>query len=172
MSRILSDAEIEQLLSEPKPLAQNWENRLRMSQKASEAFTQKSLLLPVSNGRQFSLVVRRSAFSPLDFSVILVFKDSDGTEYVLRRHNGPHASRHTNFYEKRHGLPNAELPVCFHRHFATERYQKEGLKIDGYAEQTGDYSDIRTAQQAMIQDAGFIFQEGFQHPLPETTHGD
>jgi hypothetical protein len=156
MSRILSDAEIQQLLAEPKPLLANWESRLRLTPKAQEAFSQSALPLQLSNGHEFSLVLRSNRLSPLDFSVILVFKDTDGSEYVLRRHNGTHPSRHTNEYEKRLSLPNAVLPICFHRHLATERYQKAGLKIDGYAEQTNDYSDIRTAQDAMIRDAGFV----------------
>ena len=156
MSRILSDIEIQQLLAEPKPLLPNWENRLRLMPKAQEAFSQRSLSLPLSNGHEFSLILRSNRLSPLDFSVILVFKDIDGSEYILRRHNGTHPSKHTNEYEKRLSLPNAELPICFHRHLATERYQKAGLRIDGYAEQANDYSDIRTAQDAMIRDAGFV----------------
>jgi hypothetical protein len=156
MTRILSDAEIQQLLAEPKPLSPNWENRLRLAPKAQEAFSQRSLSLPLPNGHEFSLVLRSNRLSPLDFSVILVFKDIDSSEYVLRRHNGPHPSIHTNEYEKRLSLPNAVLPICFHRHLATERYQKVGLKIDGYAEQANDYNNIRTAQDAMIRDAGFV----------------
>lgn len=164
MSRILSDIEIQQLLSEPKPLLPNWGSRLRLRPKAQEAFSQRDYSLRLSNGHEFSLVLRSNRLSPLDFSVILVFKDTDASEYILRRHNGTHASKHTNEYEKRLGLPNAELPICFHRHLATERYQKAGLKIDGYAEQTDDYSDIRTAQDAMIHDAGFVLppDEGIQ----------
>ena len=165
MSRILSDAEIQQLLAEPKPLLPNWENRLRLMPKAQEAFSQRGLSLQLSNGHEFSLVLRSNRLSPLDFSVILVFKDIDGSEYILRRHNGTHPSRHTNKYEKRLSLPNAELPICFHRHIATERYQKEGLRIDGYAEQANDYSDIRTAQDAMIRDAGFVLPQVIQPPL-------
>ncbi len=165
MLRILSDAEIQQLLAEPKPLLPNWENRLQLMPKAQEAFSQRALSLQLSNGHEFSLVLRGNRLSPLDFSVILVFKDIDGNEYVLRRHNGAHASRHTNEYEKRLSLPNAELPICFHRHLATERYQKAGLKIDGYAEQANDYKDIRTAQGAMIRDAGFVLPQVMQPPL-------
>lgn len=156
MLRILSDAEIQQLLAEPKPLAPNWENRLRLTVKAQEAFSQRTISLQGSNGREFSIVLRANRLSPLDFSVILVFKDADGSEYILRRHNGTHPSRHTNEYEKRLNLPNAELPICFHRHLATERYQKAGLKIDGFAEKADDYRDIRTAQEAMIREAGFV----------------
>lgn len=154
--RIISDKEIEQLLVEPKPLPPNWVNRLRLTLKTQEAFSQRSLLVTLSNGHKFSLVLRNNRLSPLDFSVILVFKDIDGSEYILRRHNGTHPSIHTNVYEKRLSLPNAELPICFHRHIATERYQRAGLKIDGYAEQTNDYNNITTAQEAMIHDAGFI----------------
>lgn len=156
MLRIISDAEIKQLLAEPKPLAPNWENKLRLTPKAQEAFSQRALALQLSNGHEFSLFLRNNRLSLLDFSVILVFKDTDGSEYILRRHNGAHASIHTNKYEKRLSLPNAELPICFHRHLATERYQRAGLEIDGYAERTDDYSDIRTAQDAMIRDAGFV----------------
>lgn len=162
MSRILSDIEIRQLLAEPKPLMPNWESRLRLTPKAQEAFSQRTLSFQLLNGHEFSLVLRSNRLSPFDFSVILVFKDIDGTEYVLRRHNGAHPSRHTNEYEKRQNLPNAELPVCFHRHLATERYQKAGLKIDGYAEQTSDYNDMRTAQDAMISEAGFVLPQLLQ----------
>jgi hypothetical protein len=156
MPKILSDKEIQQLLIEPKQLMPNWEHKLKLVQKAQEAFSQRSLSLKLSNGHEFNLVLRSNRFSPLSFSVILVFKDIDGSEYILRRHNGMHPSKHTNEYEKRFKLPNAELPICFHRHFATERYQTIGLKIDGYAEPAEDYNDIGTAQIAMIHDAGFI----------------
>jgi hypothetical protein len=156
MSRILSDTEIQQLLAEPKPLLLNWENRLRLILKAQRAFSQRDYSLNTPNGHEFNLVIRSNRLVPLDFSVILVFKDKDSTEYILRRHNGAHPSRHTNEYEKRLNLPNALLPICFHRHLATERYQRTGLRIHGYAEQTDDYCDIRTVQDAMIRDAGFV----------------
>jgi hypothetical protein len=165
LSRIISDIEIQQLLAEPKPLPPNWGNKLRLTLKAQEAFSQRCLLLPLLNGHEFSLVLRGNRFSPLDFSVILVFKDTDGSEYILRGHNGIHSSIHTNEYEKRLSLPNAELPICFHRHFATERYQTAGLKIDGYAEQTNDYNDIISAQEAMIHEAGFVLPLVIQSQL-------
>jgi hypothetical protein len=165
LTRILSDSEIQTLLKEPKPLPPNWGNRLKPTLKAQEAFGQRSLNLPLANGHEFILVIRSSRLSLLDFSIILVFKDKDGLEYILRRHNGSHPSKHTNEYEKRLNLPNAELPICFHRHFATERYQKAGLKIDGYAGKADDYCDITSAQDAMIRDAGFILPPVIQPPL-------
>jgi hypothetical protein len=98
----------------------------------------------------------------MDFSIILVFRDADGSEYILRRHNGPHPSRHTNLYEKQVNFPNAELPICIHRHLATERYQKAGLQIEGYAEQTSDYTDLKTALDRMIIEAGFVLPQYYQ----------
>jgi hypothetical protein len=156
MSRILSDTEIQQLLQEHKPLPENWETRLRLIPKSQEAFHQRDYPVQGSNGHEFRLILRSNHLHHQDFSVLLIFKDTDGTEYVLRRHNGTHPSKHTNEYEKRQNLPNAELPICFHRHLATERYQRAGLRIDGYAEQTNDYNDIHTAQNAMIRDARFV----------------
>ncbi|MBN2238416.1 MAG: hypothetical protein JW712_01475 [Dehalococcoidales bacterium] len=164
MSRILTDEEIQQLLAEPKPLESKWESRLKLKQKTQEAFSQRDVSIQLSNGHVFTLVLRSNHLSPSDFSVILVFKDTDGSEYILRRHNGAHPSRHTNEYEKRYGLLNSHLPICHHRHLATERYQREGLKIDGYAEKADDYNDIQSAQQAMINEAGFVIplDEGMQ----------
>ena len=139
-----------------KPLPPNWESRLRFVRKSQENVEQRELSIPLSNGHEYILFLRRNKLSPLDFSIGLVFKDSDGMEYLLRRHNGAHPSKHTNEYEKRKGLPNAKLPVCFHRHIATERYQTAGLRIDGYAERANDYNDLQGAQDAMIHEAGFI----------------
>jgi hypothetical protein len=88
MSRILTDAEIQQLLTEPKPLEPRWESRLRLIPKAQEAFSQRDISIHLSNGHEFILLLRSNRISPLDFSVILVFRDTDGSEYILRRHNG------------------------------------------------------------------------------------
>jgi hypothetical protein len=49
---------------------------------------------------------------------------------------------------------------------ATERYQRAGLKIDGYAEQANDYHDIKTAQDTMISEAGFILPQNPINQLP------
>jgi hypothetical protein len=166
MARIISDTEIHQLLAEPKRLTPNWESRLRLIPKSQEIITQRDYSLQLSNGHEFKLVVRSNRKYLQDFSIILVFRDIDGTEYRLRRYNGIHSSKHTNHYEKRLNLPNAELPLCFHRHFATERYQKAGLKIDGYAEQTNDYNNFRNALDVMIREAGFVLPQNWQSTMP------
>lgn len=50
----------------------------------------------------------------------------------------------------------------FHIHEATERYQRAGHPIDGYAEPTNAFSDFATALAAMLNDAGF-------RPAPQMT---
>jgi hypothetical protein len=166
MLRIPSETEIQELLQERKPLPTNWETRLRLIPKSQEAFNQRDYPVQGSNGHEFRLILRSNRLHPQDFSVLLIFKDTDGTEYILRRHNGTHPSKHTNEYEKRQNLPNAELPICFHRHLATERYQRAGLRIDGYAEQTNDYNDMQTAKNAMFRDARFDLPMNRQLAMP------
>lgn len=62
--------------------------------------------------------------------------------------------------EKMRGMPNFQLPICFHVHQATERYQQAGLKIDGFAERTERYNEFDGALTTMFQDAGFTFPDG------------
>jgi hypothetical protein len=87
--------------------------------------------------------------------LILLFQDSDGTEYRLTRFNGRHPSQHTNKWEKARGLPNAIFRNCFHVHRATERYQVEGYEIDGYAEVTTEYDSFDSALHAFVRSNGF-----------------
>jgi hypothetical protein len=103
------------------------------------SYDQRNYEMEVKSGHKFSLVLRRNRHSPIDFSVVLAYIDDDGNDYILRRHNGAHPSKHTNQWEKMRGMPNFQLPICFHVHQATERYQQAGLKIDGFAERTEKY---------------------------------
>ena len=105
---------------------------------------------------RFQVQVRDNKLALLDFSVILLFIDSDGSQYILLRYNGKHPSEHTNKWEKRRKLPNANLRNVFHIHRATERYQVEpGCLIDGYAEATQEYCSFDTALSALVRSNGF-----------------
>jgi len=65
--------------------------------KARQMHEQRELDLPGAGGHQFSIVLRRNIMNQLDFSIILVFVDDDGTEYRLVRFNGgTHRSTRTN----------------------------------------------------------------------------
>lgn len=154
MPRVLTDAEIAELLAEPKPLPANWMSRLAVRPKSDSTFTHREFELQVKSGRRFRLILRGNTLNPLDFSLILIFRDQDGSEYRLIRFNGRHPSQHTNKWEKARSLPNAAFRNRFHIHSATERYQVEGYEIDGYAEVTDRYDSFESALNHFVRSNG------------------
>lgn len=141
MARILTDEEIAKLLQEPKQLARNWETRLRPLPKSNSKFTRRDCEINGKNGHMFRIIIRHNMINPLDFSIILVFRDEDGTEFNLRRYNGKHPSQHTNKLEKAKGLPNSSFRNVFHIHMATQRYQETGKRAE-YRWLRGSYKRI------------------------------
>ncbi len=156
MARILTDNEIESLMAESKPLPRNWTTRLRPRTKSDFQHAQRDLEVQGEAGNRFRIIVRKNALNQLDFSLILTFKDADGSEFVLRRYNGKHPSQHTNRLEKAHDEPGSTFRNAFHIHKATQRYQEEGLPIDGYAEVTAEYASFDTALQAFVGSNGIV----------------
>ena len=154
MARILTDEEIAKLLQEPKQLARNWETRLRPLPKSNSKFTRRDCEIKGKNGHMFRIIIRHNMINPLDFSIILSFQDEDGTEFNLCRYNGKHP-QHTNKLGKSKGLPDSSFRNAFHIHMATQRYQEEGLSIDGYAEITNEYSSFDTALRTFVRTNGF-----------------
>ena len=94
-----------------------------------------------------------------------MFEDADGSEYRLIRYNGKHSSRHTNRWEKDRGRAGWRIGPAFHIHRATERYQRDGYRIDGYAEVTADYTDFGSALDAFIDACGFRRPDSLQQKL-------
>jgi len=164
MARILTDEEIAELLQEPKQLVQNWETRLRPRPKSNFNFTQRDCEIEGKNAHMFRIIIRHNMINPLDFSIILTFQDKDGTEFNLCRYNGKHPSQHTNKLEKSKGLSDSSFRNAFHIHRATQRYQEEGLSIDGYAEVTNEYSSFDTALHTFVRTNGFSIS-GDEMPL-------
>jgi hypothetical protein len=154
--RLLKHDEIHSLHTKKKPLPANWQTRLRPRPKSNTRFLQRDLDVTGEGGRAFRLVIRQSALNVLDFSIILIFVDSDGTQYNLTRFNGKHPSQHTNNWEHdrdpkgKHSFRNV-----FHIHHATERYQVAGYDIDGFAEETTRYSSFETALALFVRSNGF-----------------
>ena len=128
MARALDDAEIGRLLSDPKPVPQDWRGRLQPRGRQNAGHKRRSLRTTTETGDEFRVDTRQSAYNHLDFSIILTFIDSDGMEYRLLRCNGVHASKHTNKIEHRIGYPDATIEPTFHVHMATERYQGSWLR--------------------------------------------
>jgi hypothetical protein len=156
MPRTLTDEEIDSFVAESKPLPKNWKTRLSPRTKSNSKHDQRDLEVEGESGNRFRVIIRKNAINPLDFSIILTFKDKDGIEFVLRRYNGKHPSQHTNRLEKARGKPNSSFRNTFHIHKATQRYQEEGLPIDGYAEETTEYASFDTALQAFVESNGFV----------------
>ena len=154
MSRVLLDTEIAALLAESKPLPANWSSRLTLREKGGQMHRQREIEIEGDGGHRFRVVVRQNVLNQLDFSVILVFADADGTDYRLVRFNGRHPSQHTNKWEKRKGLSNWSFRNRFHIHKATERYQVDGLEIDGYAEVTDRYDSFESALSEFVNENG------------------
>jgi len=99
-------------------------------------------------GSEFKIILRKSQFNPLNFSVILAYQLPNTSQlFRLRRYNGKH--EHTNKLEK-------EKFYDFHIHQATERYQDSGFREDAFAEPTEKFSDFDSAIECLIDDCGFI----------------
>lgn len=165
MSRVLSDAEITALRQEKKTLPHRWSTRLTPKPTAEQVQWRRKLEIKGDNGHEFCVDTRVNALDQLDFSVILSFVDQDGQRYIITRYNGKHASHHTNKWEKRHGKDNASFEPAFHIHTATERYQLEGFKIDGYAEVTSQYASFDSALRSFVSENGFTIEGEESRPL-------
>lgn len=153
--RILKDPEIAQLLAEPKPLPHNWQGQFVPKPKTGYQHEERSITVKGEAGNIFRVVLRQNRINVFDFSIILLFEDTDGKEYPLVRYNGRHSSEHTNKWEKKRGDPNCRFGPAFHIHRATERYQDAGLLIDGFAEVTPDYYDFDSALQGFLRECNF-----------------
>jgi hypothetical protein len=79
--------------------------------------------------------------------ILACLPPNSSTFFRLRRYNG-RGHEHTNKLEH-------ERFYNFHIHTATERYQEEGAREDGYAEQTDRYHDLNGAINCMFADCGF-----------------
>lgn len=90
MARVLTDEEIDSLVGEGKVLPDHWQSRLAARPKSHYSYNQRELSIRSEEGNDFRIIIRRNRSDQLDFSIILTFQDSDGTEYRLVRYNGRH----------------------------------------------------------------------------------
>lgn len=151
---ILTDTEISSLLARRKVLPSNWRSKLHKRSKPTDGHTRNEIVIK-DNKEIFSIKSRQNSNNPLDFSIIFVYTNSNNNKYIILRCNCIHPSEHTNRWEKLHGLSNHTFPPDFHIHKATQRYQEEELRIEGYAEPTENYSDYHTAFDHFMKISGF-----------------
>lgn len=142
----LSDAQIQELLGEPKRLDASL--MASMNLRPKRGHREWDLDVSGSAGSNFRVIVRQSAHNPLDFSAVMIFGPPGSNQvFRLRRYNGLH-SQHTNRIE-------GDSFYDFHIHMATERYQDLGLREDTYAEPTNRFSDLAGAIACLEQDCAF-----------------
>lgn len=142
----LTDTEIATLIAEAKPLPADYQQRVQT--KPKRGHRERELDLVGANGSAFRLILRESAFNPLDFSVILAWLHPQSTSpFRLCRYNGK-SHEHTNTLE-------SQKFYEFHVHRATERYQQSGLREDSFAEPTTRYQNFAGALLCLIQDCCF-----------------
>ncbi len=149
MAVIYSDAEIAALVAERKSLPANWRTQLQSRPKRGH-HESELVVIGVAHS-EFHVILRRSRFNSLDFSVILgVRVPRLNRIFRLRRYNGK-SHEHTNRIEQ-------QTFYDFHIHIATERYQELGNREpreDAYAEITTRYSDATGALDCLLSDAAF-----------------
>ncbi len=156
MADLLTDQQIAQLLSEDKPLPENFQERIRL--KPKRGHKEAELDVEGADGSSFRLILRQSALNPLDFSVILAYQiPHTNVFFRLQRYNGK-SHEHTNKLE-------GDRFYDFHIHKATQRYQESGLREDAFAEPTTRYADFDGALRCLWEDAAFILPDGFQPRL-------
>lgn len=151
MSEYLDDSEIERLRLERKPLPKNWQTRLRLKLVRQDLSQKRATLIVHGESGEFRIMIRQSTINPLDFSVILGFRNRRESEWFrIRRYNGLHPPRgeHSNRIEQ-------ERIRGFHIHTATLRYQEAGLREDGFAFRTDAFADLNGALETMLLDCGF-----------------
>lgn len=144
---ILSDNEISELMEEPKPFPDNYQNLFQT--KSKKGHKEQELLIPRSDGSQFKVILRQNQINHLDFSLILGYVPlKKTTVFRLRRYNGK-SHQHSNKIE-------GETFYSFHIHQATERYQMAGFEEDAYAVSCAEYADVHGAMDCFIKDCAIV----------------
>jgi hypothetical protein len=144
MSPILSESEIDSLLSDPKPITEQQRGRLKKPQKKRGSDLCARIRFKDSRNRKYEIIARHGTDRPNSFSVGLFYRPNKAKHIVLIRCNGWHG-RHRNILELKAKAGIAMVPddTC-HIHRITERYQAFG-KADGYAEPTTAYDSFEAA---------------------------
>lgn len=144
---LLTDTEISALISEKKPLPENYQAMLQTRPKRGHS--EKEIEISGTDGSIFTILLRQNIINPLDFSAILAYNiPKTNVLFRLCRYNGK-SHEHTNKIEQ-------EKFYTFHIHQATERYQLLGLREDSFAVPTDRYAELQQAIRCLIEDCNFI----------------
>lgn len=153
MAVTYTDDQIAALIAERKVVTQH-QLRLMQSRFYYGYGDSKDVRIRVrgSAGSDFRVILRQDQANPLNFSVVLAVQPVQGGRlFRLRRYDGKHW--HANRLESTRR--NKDRFFDFHIHTATERYQENDLRPDGYAEVTDRYHNIYGAIDCLVADAEF-----------------
>jgi len=155
MEVFLTDKEIQELLSEQKQMTIAPDELFRnMRDKRGHKESEHSI--ERADGSSFVLKIRLSNENSLDFSAILGYVPPKLTKpFLIRRYNG-------KSHEHRNKLEKEAVFYDFHIHTATERYQREGVKEEYFAEITGRYSTVQEAFNCLINDCNVVLPQNSQ----------
>jgi hypothetical protein len=147
MPTILSDAEIDALIHEPKIMPVGLLPPTKLTERNKHRRKEYEVNNATGSGNEFVIMVRQNTLNMLDFSAILAYKmPGSNAVFRLRRYNGRHV--HTNAIER-------TILNDFHIHQATERYQQRGLREDAFATITSGHSTFEGAIRCLLEDCGF-----------------
>jgi hypothetical protein len=149
MNVFLTDKEIEALIDAEKRIEVSI-SQFTSKFKDKRGHREYDLVIERPDNSAFKIIIRQGIENPLDFSVILGFIPAGKNEvFRLRRYNGK-----SHFHSNR--LEGDQAFYDFHIHTASERYQREGMKEEHYAEITERYADIHGAIDCMVSDCRII----------------
>jgi hypothetical protein len=158
MAQIITDAEINDLLSDRKAITSDQVRSLKKVKVFKNRRDKHSeVSLSGESGKIYLATVRQSAKLPMDYSVILSLSRQDGSRTNLIRCNGHHGV-HFNALEK-HRIPAG---TC-HIHQITERYQNISISApERYAVATLAYTDLKRAIDYFAEHFGmYIADDGY-----------
>ena len=145
----MSDTLVDRIIREPKYISSRVDlHDLSLSDKKGHLMKNVKLECDAYECR---MMIRQTVDRPSNFSVVLVYKDSNRNDRVILRLNGNHG-RHRNRIE-------GTIVDGPHIHKMTERYQRRTNHPDGYAEATERYSDLDGAIEAFMEIANVKYDE-------------
>lgn len=155
MSYILTDAEIEALLQDPKPLTKAKRDTLVRVTKL-DRIRRPTGKVKVVSGTNRKYLVKSSEGAPRKFGVSVWYLPKPGIRIPLLRLDC-HPGRHPNFIERsnRSGIQLVP-PDTPHVHILTERYLVHGFeKALGYAEPNDGFDSLTSAIDYLSYRFGF-----------------
>lgn len=108
-----------------------------------------------SDGFRLRMVIRQLVADPFDYSVILLYTDEDGYEYIIKRYNGDHGT-HINPIDKRSFSGT-------HIHTITEWCQIHTHKGEGEAQPTDRYRTLQEAVSVFMSDLNIHYEHAINN---------